>query len=109
MNNKIIDYFKSIINKKYFLLIVLEDLIMYFNFIISSDTFLNDTRTIVLINNYNEKITIKSIINSYPGIGENYVEKYSIKFINYSNKQFLFDCNGYYYKFNKFNNFNNSL
>ena len=67
-NNKGIEkYIEEMIPNKYYISIIIDDLIKYFNFIIIDDILFNDLRTINLKNNNGCIITINSKIISYFG------------------------------------------
>ena len=70
-NNKgIKKYIEEMILHEYYISLIIDDLIRYFNFTITEDTIFNDIRTINLINNSGCSITIISKIISF------YSEKY---------------------------------
>ena len=64
-NEGIKKYLEEMIPNKYYISLILDDLIRYFNFIIIEDTLFNDLRTINLTNNNGCSITITSKIISY--------------------------------------------
>jgi hypothetical protein len=97
----IIDYIENSIKNKYYIMILIEDIMMYYNFFIDNDNVKNDIRTIILKNNKKETITIDSIIISYSGSGEQFKQQnkiiYSTQFLNTYEWEYVGSC----YKFNK--------
>ncbi len=71
MYNNIKIFIEEMISKKYFIVMIIEDLIRYFNFNVISDQIKNDIRTLQMKNKYGISITINSKIIS------NICEKFS--------------------------------
>ena len=72
--------------KKYYIILIIEDLILYFNFIIIADNLKNDIRFIELINEKKDKIMIFSKIISL--FNEKYTQYNIINYVNYFNNKF---------------------
>lgn len=70
-NNGIIKYIEEMIPNEYYIIIIIEDLMRYFNFQTIEDKIFSDVRTVTLKNNNSVTIMINSKIISYLG------EKYS--------------------------------
>ena len=83
--NNIKIFLDNVYEKKYKTLVIIENLIKYYQFQIKEDSVLNDIRTVILLNKYNEIIiTCTFVHNKYMELIE-YIE------ISY---------NGYLYRFN---------
>ena len=79
------EYLNNIITKNYYNVIIIHEIIKYFNFIIIEDILYNDHRNIKLINkknNYKIKINIKFISTKQ----QKFVEKTKLTLINNNNE-----------------------
>lgn len=97
----ILDCIKNIIKYEYYVTILIEDIIMYYNYNIYEDYVQNDIRTIVLKNHKKDKIIINSIIISFSGSGEKFKQQNKIHFIENNNKKYEWNYIGKCYKSNK--------
>lgn len=93
------DYLLFVQNNNYFILILLEDIIIYFNFKVISDNICNDIRYIKLTNSNHGEITIICEFILLKNI--NRVEKNKITFVNKSNIKKNYEYYGFLYKSNK--------
>ncbi len=96
----IIDYIANSIENKYHIMILIEDIMMYFNFIIFEDYIKNDIRTVILKNSNQHTITINSFIISYSG--EQFKQQNKIIYSGgIFNKKYTWEYVGLCYKLNK--------
>lgn len=98
----ILDCIQMTILNKYHITILIEDIMMYYNFYIYEDNVKNDLRTVVLKNNKKDTIIINSNIVSYSGSGEIFKQQNKIIYIADSiNKKYEWDYVGSTYKISK--------
>jgi hypothetical protein len=80
------EYIEQMINYNYYIILIIEDLINYYGFVISSDSVSHDIRTILMKNNIRyETVTIKSIIVSH--LDENFTQYNEIIYKNKMNNE----------------------
>ena len=89
------DYIDDMVSKKYYIITIIDDLLLHYNFIINSDSIINDVRTINLKKNDNI-IIIESKIISY--MNEEYTQRNAINFRNDKGQIYNWDYKADCYK-----------
>lgn len=86
-------YIEEMIFSNYYIILIIEDLITYFDFFIYSDHANNDIRTILMKNlNSDENISIKSCIVSY--LNDNYIQYNEIDYFDKTNTSYVYKYYG---------------